>query len=88
MPENNKIPEPPFDNINLDCRIASLEIMVRLIIKSLSSADQYALSHFADTELDRIKEHLPFEKYPDIAQTLKDNYMSNVLPHRSPNIED
>ncbi|EBV7377250.1 hypothetical protein AA550_20050 [Salmonella enterica subsp. enterica serovar Gaminara] len=88
MSENNKIPEPPFDNINLDCRIASLEIMVRLIIKSLSSADQSALSYFADTELDRIKEYLPFEKYPEIAQTLKDNYMNDALPHRSQNIED
>ncbi|EEG3099191.1 hypothetical protein N0D16_003327 [Salmonella enterica] len=88
MPKNNKIPEPPFDNINLDCRIASLEIISRLIIESLSPADRSALHLYANIELDRIKESLSFEKYPGITQTIKDCYLHDILPERDPNQED
>lgn len=79
---------PPYDNVNLECRIASLEIMIKLIVKSLSSSDQSALFHYANIEIDRIKEKLSFDKYPDIAQTLKDSYLSDILPERNPNMED
>lgn len=79
---------PPYDNVNLECRIVSLEIMVKLIIEYLSSTDRSALARYADTELDRIKKDLSFDRYPDIAQTLKDSYLSDILPERNPNMED
>ncbi|STD29344.1 Uncharacterised protein [Edwardsiella tarda] len=86
MEKHNLI--PPFDSVNLDCRIAALEIILSLIIKSLSPADRTALSHYADLELDRIKQDVSFERYPDLAQTIKDCYLSETTPLREPNIED
>lgn len=82
------INEPPFDSANLDNRIAALEIMVKLIIKSLSSADKSALGYFANEELDRIKDEINPDRYPDIAQVMHECYLQEVLPERSPNMED
>jgi hypothetical protein len=84
MPEN----KPPFDKANLDNRIAALEIMVRLITGSLSAPDLAALRHSADAELDRIKSEIDPERYPNIAQVVHCSYLQDLLPERSPELED
>lgn len=81
--------KPPFDTANLDNRLAALEVMVRLIVKSLSPADNAALLRLlADLELDRLKEEINYDRYPDFAQTLYDFYLQDLLPERSLELED
>ncbi|TNL00595.1 hypothetical protein CYD30_28765 [Kosakonia cowanii] len=79
---------PPFDRANLDNRIAALEMMVSLIVKSLNNSDLTALAHLADAELDRIKTEIDPGRYPDMAQVLHYCYLQDVLPERMPGLED
>ncbi|QXC99352.1 hypothetical protein [Klebsiella sp. PL-2018] len=83
------INKPPFDKANLDNRLAALELMVRLIVKSLSPSDNAALLRIlADLELDRLKEEINPHRYPDLTQTLYDFYLQDLLPERSLELED
>ncbi|ELE1936255.1 hypothetical protein RDB90_004843 [Salmonella enterica] len=92
MSENNKMSVPPFTNLYIEERIASLEILMYSLINSLDRSHNKNIIDNLDADYTRMDIEASLNEYDENRwiplQNLYWSYLYNVLPDRNPGLEE